>query len=135
MDTKLSQEPRQQIVFELKGADTQITYSTTSKTGAPLLTYAHKGERRTFKGKEIRSQATEIGRLVTVTLETIPDLHTITLTVIVPPANVHGAEAPLSTQAILTTMRTSIAGPRLVKGQIAQYEVLSLDGAAKAVAC
>jgi hypothetical protein len=135
METKQSQAPQEPNIYEFKEPDTRITYSTTSKTGAPLLTYEHKGERRSFQGTEIRAQSTEIGRLVTVTLETVPDLHTVTLTVLVPPANLNGngKKTLLSTEAIRTTMRTSIAGPRLVKGQIADYEVLRLHGEARSV--
>jgi hypothetical protein len=134
-DTKSSQPQTSQKpnLYEFKGPHTQITYMTSSD-GVPRLTYQHHSESRTFSGAEIRTQETEIGRLVTVTLEVIPDLHTITLTVLVPPANVHGSRARLTTEAIRTTMRTSIGGPRLVRGQIAHYEPVRLQGEARNVA-
>lgn len=39
---------------------------------------------RTFCGNEIETLATTLGEEVTVTLESVPDLHTITLTVLIP---------------------------------------------------
>jgi hypothetical protein len=134
-DTKSSQPqtPQTPNLYEFKGPNTQITYST-SHGGVSRLTYQHNCESRTWSGDEIRTQEAEIGRLVTVTLEAIPDLHTVTLTVLVPPANLNGSRTKLSTEAIRTTMKTSIGGPRLVKGQIAHYELVKLQGEAKSMA-
>jgi hypothetical protein len=73
--------------------------------------------------------------LITVTLEVIPDLHTLTLTLLVPQINLdEGNESSFSTQAILTTHRTSIGGPNLVKGPLQTYEVVALEGTARLVA-
>ena len=125
--------PNEPNLFELTGATTQITYSTSSFAGQPQLTYRHLEDSGTFTGEEIRVLESEIGRQVTVTLEVIPDLHTVTLTLLVPAINLDGREARFRTRAILTTQRTSIAGPRLVKGALQTYRVLALRGVARIV--
>ena len=112
----------------------QIHYSATSIAGVPLLTYQANEQTRSFRGDEIRVQQTELGDTVTVTLEVVPDLHTVTLTLLIPAVNVGKDNASrIATQAIRTTSRTSIGGPRLVQGQIQLYEALALEGTAKSV--
>ncbi len=78
-------EPNQ---FDLHGVgskhkDVHITYSTTSFTGKPLFNYKDSNGSHNFSGADIRTLETEIDTMVTVTLEVVPDLHTITLTLIV----------------------------------------------------
>jgi|SRR6185503_6903730 len=133
METTPKPAPQEPNHYEFRGHDFQIVYSTTSLTGAPQLTVQHKDKNWSFKGDDIRVLPAEIGRLVTVTLETMPDLHTVTLTALIPPVNLEGPDAPLSTDAIRTTMQTSKGGPKLVKGQIAHYEAVKLHGTARFV--
>jgi hypothetical protein len=121
--------------FQLAGGYTQITYSTTSITGQPQFHYQDQQRDINVTGGDIRSLETEIGTLVTVTLEVIPDLHTLTVSLLVPQINLtEGNESPLSTPAILTSHRTSIGGPGLVEGQLQTYEVVALEGTASLVA-
>ena len=125
----------QPTLFQLAGGYTQITYSTTSITGQPQFHYQDQQRDISVTGEDIRSLETEIGTLVTVTLEVIPDLHTLTVSLLVPQINLNeGNESPLSTPAILTTHRTSIGGPGLVEGQLQTYEVVALEGTASLVA-
>jgi hypothetical protein len=119
--------------YELTGTDTEITYSTTSFSGRPLLTYRAQSDQRSFSGAEIRSLDSEIGRQVTVTIEQIPDLHSITLTILIPTINLDRVESRFRTRAIFTTQRSSIAGPRLIKGAVQSYRVLALRGVARNV--
>ena len=122
-------------LFQLAGGYTQITYSTTSITGQPQFHYQDQQRDISVTGEDIRSLETEIGTLVTVTLEVISDLHTLTVSLLVPQINLNeGDESPLSTPAILTTHRTSIGGPGLVEGQVQTYEVVALEGTASLVA-
>jgi hypothetical protein len=86
-----------------------------------------------FRGDEIRLAETEIGRTVTVTLEAVPDLHVETLTLLLPPTNLQNGESRLRTEAITTTHRTSIGGPRLVRGQVLSYATATLSGMARSV--
>jgi hypothetical protein len=120
--------------YALQCADIHIHYSATSIAGVPLLTYQAHKQTRSFRGEEIRVQQTELGDTVTVTLEVVPDLHTVTLTLLIPAVNLGKDNAArIATQAIRTTSRTSIGGPRLVQGQIQLYEALALEGTAKSV--
>lgn len=124
-------EPNQ---FVLTGRDTQLTYSTSSFIGQPQLSFQHRQTSHSFSGAEIRCQETEIGKLVSVTLEQIPDLRTVTLTLLLPAINLgNTTEVHFRTRAILTTARTSIGGPRLVVGALQTYRVLSLQGTASIV--
>lgn len=131
----IENETTQPNLFELTGEYTQITYSTTSFTGQPQFHYQDQQREVNVTGDDIRPLETEIGTQVTVTLEVISDLHTLTVTLLVPQINLDGGnESPLSTLAILTTDRTSIGGPGLVEGQLQTYEAVALEGTARLVA-
>lgn len=127
-------EPLEPNLYDLKGHGVHVSYSTTSIAGVPLLTVEDRSGTHSFRGDQIRVQDTELGRLVTVTVETVPDLRSVSFSVLLPPFHLDGTEGELHTTAIRTTARTSIAGPRLVKGQVNSYEVVDLRGTAKAVA-
>jgi hypothetical protein len=73
--------------------------------------------------------------LITVTLEVVPDLHTLSLTLLVPQINLGdaGAASAFSTLAIMTTHLTSIGGPDLVRGPLQTYEEVTLSGMARLV--
>jgi len=125
-----AQEPN---LFELKGVGIELTYSTTSLSGQPQLTYKDMKRTLTFHGEEIRQIDSEIGQQVTVTLEQVPDLRTETLTLILPAINVEGTGTFFQTNAIITTHRTSIGGPDLVKGVLQTYRIKTLRGTARTV--
>ncbi len=125
-----TQEPNH---FELKGTGIEVTYSTSSFSGQPQLTYKDKKRILTFQGEEIRQLDSEIGLQVTVTLEQVPDLRTETLTLILPAINLEVTEIPFQTNAIITTHRTSIGGPDLVKGVLQTYRIKTLKGTARMV--
>jgi hypothetical protein len=116
-----------------KYKDVQISYSTSSIIGQPLFNYKDSKGTHSFSGNEIRTQKTEIGTMVTVTLESIPDLRVITLTLVVPTINLDGSARDFKTIAIRTTSKTTIGGPRLVKGAVQSYEVIDLKGTARSV--
>jgi hypothetical protein len=123
-----AQEPN---AFELKGIGIELTYSTSSLSGQPQLTYKDRKRILTFQGEEIRQIDSEIGQQVTVTLEQVPDLRTETLTLILPAINVEGTGTLFQANAIITTHRTSIGGPGLVKGVLQTYRVKPLRGTAR----
>lgn len=125
-------------MFSLQGIgpkykDVQISYSTSSITGQPLFNYKDSKGTHSFKGDEIRTQKTEMGTMVTVTLESIPDLRVTTLTLLLPAINLDGSAKEFKTIAIRTTGKTTIGGPRLVKGAVQSYEVIELKGTASSV--
>lgn len=119
-------------VFELQGSGLTIQYTRNSIAGVPLFTFNHRGTRKSYRGDEIRTTDTELGHLVTVLVEAVPDLHTITLTLVVPAVNVGGNDEPIQSFAVFTTELTSIGGPRLVKGQLDRYQSIQLTGKALA---
>jgi hypothetical protein len=128
-------EPNQ---FVLQGIghhhrDTHISYSTTSITGKPIFNYKDSKGAHNFTGDGIRTQNTEIGMMVTVLLEAVPDFHVITLTLLVPTINLDGSARKFKTIAIQTTSKDTIAGESLVKGAVQSYEVIDLQGTANSV--
>ena len=128
MDQAL-QEPN---LYELSSDDRIVSYTTSSVAGQRLFTFAHSEGQHSFTGGEIESAETALGTEVTVTLETVPDLETIRLTLILPSIRMsQGEEVSVSTFGVLTTTSTPVAGPPPGVGQT--YEVFMLDGTAKLV--
>jgi hypothetical protein len=125
--------------FDLHGVgskhkDVHIVYSTTSITGKPLLNYKDsKGQQHNFTGADIRNLETEIDAMVTVTLQIVPDVHVITLTLLVPDVKLEGSARSFKTIAILTTNKKPFAGVPLIKGALQTYEVIELQGTASFV--
>jgi hypothetical protein len=121
-------------LFELSCGDASVTYSTTSFTGAPnLSTSGDPFGDHSFAGAEIATAETALGTEVTVTLESIPDLRTVTLTLVLPDIRMsEGEETAFRSFAVLTTTATTIAGPP--PGAQQSYEVIGLDGVARIVA-
>lgn len=121
-------------LYELACDDIRVTYSTTSFDGSPRLSF-HEAERKfDFSGEEIRTNATELGTEVTVTLEFVADEQTVTLTLLVPGVNLgKETEVSISTAAIETTNHTTIGGPKLITGPLQTYRVIELHGSAKHV--
>jgi len=120
-------------LFELSCDGTQITFSTTSFAGPPQFSYSGPEGDLSFSGDDINILSSELGTEVTVTLETVPDLHTLTITLLLPSFRLDGdGESEFDTLAIKTTNHTTIAGPPVGPGQ--SYEAVALHGVAKSVA-
>jgi hypothetical protein len=119
--------------IEHRHMDVHISYSTTSITGQPLFNYKDLKGTHNFTGDEIGTQKTVVGTMVIVTLESVPNLHVITLTLLMPVINLDCSERKFKTIAIRTTNKTTIAGDSLVKGAVQSYEVLDLQGTAYSV--
>jgi hypothetical protein len=119
-------------LFELQCHDTQVTYSTSSIAGKPQLHYVGPEGDLNFSGDEIQTLASALGTEVTVTLESVADLHTITFTLLLPSFKLDaGGESAFATIAIKTTNQTTIAGPPV--GPAQTYEAVALHGVAKSV--
>jgi len=120
-------------LFELSCHGTQITFSTTSFAGPPQFSYSGPEGDLSFSGDDIDTLSSALGTEVTVTLETVPDLHTITITLLLPSFELDAdGESQFDTLAIKTTNHTTIAGPPVGPGQ--SYEAVALHGVAKSVA-
>ena len=121
-------------LFELRGEDgSEITYSTTTVTGVPELSYQGPHGENVFSGESIATSDTELGSEVTVDVHPIRDGNTRILTVILPPIRMEDRGDPVSlkTFSVFTTKKSSIAGPPA--GQDFSYEVTALTGEARFV--
>lgn len=118
-------------LFELSRGDIHVTYSTTNILGGPIFNYRDNQLSRFFRGEEISIQDTSFGQLVTVTLETIPDLKTVTFSLILPTVTVmpQSTGTRVRIPGITTTAPTTIAGPPPGPQQL--YTVVKLRGTAQ----
>jgi hypothetical protein len=111
--------------YHLSGEEVRIVFHDGSEETAML---EYNGQ--VFRGPALGREQTALGLVVSVPLETIPDLYTVSLNVVVPPGNRPSTDRSItvSTFAVLATERTSIAGPALVSGQILEYKLVPLTG-------
>ncbi len=119
-------------LFEFEGEGVQMIYGILRRR-REFLDYRDEQRDLTFSGEkgEIGSLESGIGRMVTVTLEIIPDSHELTLTLLLPQINLEGKGSAFESLAIQTRHLSSIGGPALVKGPLQTYEVLPLRGTAR----
>jgi hypothetical protein len=121
-------------LFELGSYSTQVTYSSTSITGQPLLNYRDDANNLSFMGDEIRIEEMEIGQLITVTLESgAADAPPVTFTLVLPEVNVmpQSGGTQIQVPGIVTTTRSLFGGPRL--GAEKTYSIIDLQGTAQFV--
>ncbi|HMS82878.1 MAG TPA: hypothetical protein PKD12_04450 [Nitrospira sp.] len=99
-------------LFELSSKTIHVTYSTTSILGGPILSYRDDQQSLSFKGDDIQIEQTALGEVATVTLEAIPDLRTVTFSLIVPIVTVmpQSNGTRVKVLGITTTAPTTIAG-------------------------
>ncbi len=122
-------------LYSLSGWGTQITYSTSSINGQPLLNYDGQGQTRSFRGEQLTVTDTPNGLLVTVLLEIFPDVRNKILGLLVPIVNLPEGKSqiPIQTLALITTRRVALGAPRLYRGQAETFEALKLEGTASIV--
>ena len=115
--------------YHLAGDGVKIVFSMEDPDEHKLVYKDEQGE-RTFSGRGITQDETQLGFMQSVMLDQAPDLHVITLSLAVPSANRpdNMKSIPVKTFAVRTTSRTSIGGPELVEGQIQSYEIHALEG-------
>lgn len=112
--------------FRLRLDERPVTYSTTSLIGVPLVSI---GDQQ-FSGDELLIEDTTLGQQVSVVTEQIPDLKTVTFTLIVPTVLLDGTKpAKIEFASVTATHHTTIAGPPL--GQTTRYVVATLSGTAE----
>ncbi|MCC6588792.1 MAG: hypothetical protein IT168_18995 [Bryobacterales bacterium] len=119
-------------LYELTGTRLKVTYSSSSISGKPLLTIRQGRKDQQFTGNEIKTDKTQIGQLITVTLEAQPDRKTVLFSVLLPDVNLPDSlKSTIKTEAVVTTIKTTIAGPP--KGQVQTYKTVLLSGMARSV--
>ena len=129
--------------YNLSGDGIEVTYSQAidERWG---LRYHERGRQVNASGKQLRTQATELGTEVTVTLqpvpfspipEPIPAPRRITFTLLVPGVNltVNQSAVEIVTAGIETTSHTSLIGPVSIIGLLQQYRIIQLNGTASIV--
>ena len=121
-------------LFDLEGCGITIHYSKSSITGQPLFSYRDSNHDVSVSGSDIEVEATRIGDLVTIQLAHVPDLHILTVSILVPEFQLPASnETAFETVAVLTRHLMSIGGPGFVQGQTKVYESAELSGTAKQV--
>jgi hypothetical protein len=124
---------KQPNLFEVAGYGIQVTYSTTSLNGQPQFNYQDTHQSRLFTGDQIRTEATELGTLVSVVIQLTPDAGSTAFTLVVPRVNLRQFDSVnITTIGITTLHKTSIIGPP--HGQTDFYTVHTLQGTASVVA-
>ena len=120
-------------MYHLHGHHLQITYSTTSLTGQPLLTYQDAHQAKSFRGDEIRAMPCDLGTLVSVTVHTTIDMGSTTVSIFIPRMQIdQGTTAAVHTYAVTTLHNLSIA-PQHSRGQLDTYSITKLHGTAQVV--
>jgi hypothetical protein len=129
----MATQARQPNFYQAQGHGIQVTYSTSGIDGKPHLSYQDATLTLAFSGEQIRSQDTEDGTLVTVTIRPTVDSGNTTFTLVVPTVNLDmNVSAPISTIGITTQHKFSII-PALRHGQTELYTVTCLTGSASAL--
>lgn len=83
-------------IFELVTDDTKITYTPNAFDGAPRLHYDGPMGEYNFEGEEIQTLNSARGLEISVTMDRISHLRTITLTVFLPDLELEDPTAELS---------------------------------------
>ena len=119
-------------LYELSGHGIHVSYSTTSISGKPVLTYHDAAQTKTFIGDELQTQTSVLGTLVSVFLMRTVDGPSTSFTLLVPGVRLEGPEVVnISTEGITTLHKFSIIGMPL--GQTELYTVYALEGTARFV--
>jgi hypothetical protein len=117
-------------IFEFTGEDVQISYSARGpfidQPGLqPTITYQDSDKTLTFSGDQIRTQQSEMGSLVSVTLLPSVDAGATILTILLPSIHMGDmAEQPFETFAIVSKSFGML--PRVGASQV--YNVMQLNG-------
>jgi hypothetical protein len=96
-----------------------VTFIQANIAGQPILTVGA----RQFYGSEVTVEATQIGDVVTVVLDSIADGDTTLLSLVLPLTRVPGfQEVDVKALAVQTTVRGTIAGPPAGAGMVYQAQ-------------
>lgn len=108
--------------FNLRGKDIQVSFSTTSITGQPLMQYRDRQRQVSARGDEIRRVDVGIGTLVTIELQSnAADAGGILFSVLIPNAQLVGGDRRVRIQTLGITTRT----PGFVVPSTRQFETYS----------
>jgi hypothetical protein len=120
-------------IYHLSGQQLQVTYSTSSFDGRPILTYQDTHQSKSFRGDEIRAVDCDLGTLVSVTLRVVPDVGSTSLSLFVPRMQItRGTTASVHTHCV-TTLHSSRLVPQCSPGQLDTYDITDVQGTAQFV--
>ncbi len=123
-------------LFNLKGGDVSISYSTSGFDGRPHFNYSEGSTHKHFTADEIKTDETSIGTLVTVTTRNLPDAGWATVSVLIPHVNLdHSAgqySAPIATEVVVTWHKESMLREGN-SGQTQTYKFIKVNGTARSV--
>lgn len=120
-------------LYELSGDGIKVTYTLQPIAGPPQFNYDDGKLSRLFKGDEIRTEDTEVGTLVSVTIHLTPDTGSTSFTVLIPKVGLgQSSSEPITTIGITTVHRRRIPGPT-PQGQDDLYTVHPMQGTAQFV--
>jgi hypothetical protein len=116
--------------YALRNRRVSVSFSATSITGTPVLHYKDRQREVSARGEEIRQVVTEIGTMVSITLEPDADAGALLFTVLIPQVSLLsiGSSQALSTVGFLTRSRLPLRLP--ASAQLQTYEVLEMSGSA-----
>jgi len=119
--------------FELRNRRISVSFSATSITGDPLMHFQDRRHEVSVRGEEIRQVETEVGTLVTITLEPDADAGALLFTLVIPRVVLAtpNATQPIETQGIYTRSRLPPRLPASV--QLQTSDVVELKGTASFV--
>ena len=116
-------------LFELSRGPLQITYSNI--IGLPIFNCRIKQQHWIFRGSEIQIQDTNIGQLITVTLEDVPEDGEVIFTLILPIITVKSAATETRIQVIGITTHKASHAYRHQSGSQPNYSIVNLHGTAQ----
>lgn len=117
--------------YSVEGGGIQVTYSTTSIQGSPVFTYHDATGVKNFSGEQIRVAQTDIGTLVTVTIQLLVDAGSTTFSLLLPRVNLMPPAASNITVEGITSLNRFLNFP--VPGQAQSYTVTEMRGIATIV--
>ncbi len=114
-------------------APISVSYSRTSISGKPLLSYRDAEREGSFSGEEITRQMTAMGELVTVTIDRVVDAFDVYFTLLLPTVRlVDNEEVAFETVALETTDRSqAFVRPPGPVGALQTSRVHQLSGVAQ----
>ncbi|MCE9576441.1 MAG: hypothetical protein K8W52_25050 [Deltaproteobacteria bacterium] len=120
-------------LYTLAGHHAHVTYAASALDGKPHLTYQDTHQTRSFKGDELRMVESDLGTLISVTLQLTVDAGSTSFTLLLPRVRIATTEhAHVETDGITAIHRFSIV-PALLRGQLDTYTVTRFTGTASFV--
>ena len=126
----MTQQMVQPNLFTFDG-DAQVSYTTAGMDGQPQFTYQDDTYNLSFSGGEVRTQDSELGTLVSVSLVRTVDTGATIFTLLLPGNNVSSGE--MQTFDTIGVITQIVGGMLPHDGAQRTYQTLYLQGTAQVV--